>query len=398
MDNNSTTPLSKAALEQLMIWSQAANPSSQKYELGRVASASLEDARKKIARCLNVPPTELYFTSGATEANNLAIQGVVRSYSNKHAGKKGHIVCSALEHKAALEVCKELERRGHVVTYVFPGPPRSSGRVLGSTLQHAIRPDTCLIVVMHANNELGTIQDVWGIGKVAKARGIPFHCDCAQSAGRTVGGVKPQSWGATSISVSAHKFGGPKGVGCVWISKKCDCLPLSMGGEQEKGMRPGTENMGGIMAMAAALQNSLANRQQKNAKLRAMCQMILREFEENRLRFQLLGTPQWGPEMRLPNTMLVTFLRSPAKPNKAVCNSKIVAYLDGCRPPIAVSIGSACNTKSRYASHVLDAIEATQEQKQGAIRISLGDHNTPRQCRHLVYRVKEALQDQGIVY
>jgi len=399
MDNNATTPLNSAAFADLMKWSQCANPSSTKHGFGRKAKAALEDARRKIARKLNVPPGELYFTSGATEANNLAIQGIVKAYDETHGGGGdggGHIVCSAIEHKACLDVCKELERQGHAVTYVNPGPHRSSGIVTARGVRSALRDNTCLIVVMHANNELGTIQDVEGIGVVAARRGIPFHCDCAQSAGRIPGGITPRQWGATSVAISAHKFGGPKGVGALWLSRRCNCMPLAQGGKQEEGLRPGTENVGGVVSMATALESALVDRESRNARLRKLCfDVIVGGLARKNVGFQVLGNMQ----QRLANTLLLSFSRSPFRPNKAVCNSKIVQYLDEGHgaPSIAISIGSACNTKDHAASHVLDAIGAAKDVRQGAVRISIGDQNTLGQCKVLVAQIERALKDQGII-
>jgi len=395
MDNNATTPLRRCALQELVTWSQCANPSSTKHALGRQAHEAVEGARKRVARCLNVPAAGLYFTSGATEADNMAIQGVAKAY-HMRTGRPGHIVCSAIEHKACLEPCKALEQLGWRVTYVAP---EDGGIVAAETVQRALQRDTCLVVVMHANNELGTLQQVGRIGALARRRRIAFHCDCAQSAGRVPGGIKPARWGATSVAISGHKFGGPKGVGALWLAKNCRCAPLSLGGAQEGGVRPGTENVGGIMAMAAALEASLRDRSVRNEHLRYMCRdEILGEFKRLGVPCQLLGTPSWAPDKRLANTLLVTFPRSPARPRKAICNSKLVKFLDEGAPPVAVSIGSACNTKSKHASHVLDAIGATPEMRQGCLRISLGDQNTPEECRLVAERIRDGLAAQGHVY
>lgn len=370
-DNNSTTLIPVPVRNKINKWMSCGNPSNIHHKLGRSAKKAMEKARYDIAKHLGVKTKEIYFTGCATDSNNIAIHSLV------NMNRKKHIITSAFEHKCVLEKCRDLKKHGYDVTYIFPN---KKGIINVDDVKRAIRKDTCLITIMHANNELGTIQDIKKIGEIAKQHNIPFHSDCVQTIGKFK--LNPYKLNLTSMSFSGHKFHGPKGIGGLFMKEGTKCIPLEFGGEQERSMRPGTENVPNIVGMARALKLVHENRENKNKKLKKMSKYILDELKKNGINYILLG----DKNKRIPNTLLMSFIYD------KFCNGKLIKYLDSNN--ICLSIGSACNTKSSKASHVLKSIKAGKKIKQGTIRISLCDYNTMEECKYLVKKIVEGVKRQ----
>lgn len=370
-DNNSTTLIPKSVQKEIMKWLSCGNPSNSHHLLGRRAKHAIEKSRKEIADILKVDPSEIYFTGCATDSNNIAINSLAK------INNKDHIITSAFEHKCVLEKCHDLEKKGYQVSYIYPD---KHGIINPSDVEKEIKKNTCLITIMHGNNELGTVQDVKEIGRIAKKHHIPFHSDCVQTIGKFK--LNPRDLNLTSMSFSGHKFHGPKGIGGLYMRGGTRFVPLEFGGGQEHNIRPGTENVAEIVGMTKALKLVQENREVKNQRVRDKCKYILRELKDAGINYKLLG----DIKKRLPNTLLISFIYD------KFCNKKLVDYLD--ENHICVSIGSACNTKSSKASHVLRSIKADKKIKQGTIRISLSDHNTMKECEYLIEKIIEGVNQQ----
>jgi len=352
-DHAATTPLSKRALNAMMpyLTSEYGNPSSI-YSVGRAAKKAVESARGKVAAALGARPEEIHFTSGGTEADNWAIKAVAELKKNK--GK--HIISTPIEHHAVLHTLKYLEKQGYEVTYLDVD---GSGNISLEGLRSAIRPDTILVTIMTANNEIGTIQPVSEIGEIARAAGVLFHTDAVQAAGHIpldVGEMK-----IDLLSLSGHKFQGPKGTGALYIRKGLR-LPSNMqGGAQERGLRSGTENVAGIVGLAEALEESVENMEENRKKVVAMRDRLI----EGLLRIpasKLTG----DPNHRLPGSASFVF--------ECVEGESMVLMLD--QNGICASSGSACSSGSLDPSHVLMAIGLPHEVAHGSLRLTLGEDNT----------------------
>ncbi len=329
------------------------NPSSI-HKLGQRSKMALDDARDSVAAALGATASEIVFTSGGTESDNAAIAGVAWAASTR--GK--HIVTTAIEHEAVLDICTHLrDRFGFEVTFVAPG---SDGVVQASDIKQAIRDDTVLVSVMYANNEVGTIQPVGEIGELCRISGVPFHVDAVQAAGSIPIDVKNES--IDLLSISAHKFYGPKGVGALYIRQGNPWWPSQLGGGQERERRSGTENVPGIVGMAEALsisRESMATTNERVLKLRdRFLELVLREIPEAEL--------NGCRDRRLPGN---ANLRLPG-----VDGESMVTALDALG--IMVSAGSACSSGSTEPSHVLLAMGQSVEDARSAVRFTLGKENT----------------------
>ena len=330
------------------------NPSSL-YAFGQRAKADLEAARAAVAACLNAGPEEICFTSGGTEADNWALKGAVELAALK--GKKtGHIITSAIEHHAVLHTAQYLEKRGYAVTYL---PVDGSGRVDPAAVEAAIRPDTVLISIMAANNEIGTIQPVAEIGAIARAHKVLFHTDAVQAVGHIP--VDVEAWNADLLSLSAHKFGGPRGVGALYVRRPNRLPPLIHGGGQEGGRRSGTENVAGVVGMAAALKEAVEALPAESARLAALRDRLVEGL--TRLPYARLTG---HPVHRLPGIASFVF--------EGVEGEALLLHLDA--RGICASSGSACSSASLDPSHVLLAIGLPHAIAHGSLRLSLGPDNT----------------------
>ena len=356
LDHAATTPVDSRVIEAMLPYftQRYGNPSSI-YAAGRDARAALDHARARIARLLNCQAREIVFTSGGTESDNLAIKGV--AWWHRLQGRGNHIVTTAFEHHAVLHSTQYLEKFGFAVTYVRPGP---DGLVRVEEIEAALRPDTVLISVMYANNEIGTIQPIAEIGRLARERGITFHTDAVQAAGMLPLDVEALS--ADLLSLSAHKFYAPKGVGLLYVRHQTPILWQQHGGAQESNRRAGTENVPGIVAMATALELAYAELEQRNAHIQRLRDRLI-----DGLLTRIPGTRLNGDrERRLPNNVNVSF--------EGVDGETVLLNLD--MHGIAASSGSACTTGSTEPSHVLLSLGLHPEAVSSSIRLTLGKDNT----------------------
>ena len=363
-DHAGTTALSRAALEAMApyLTERYGNPSSL-YRFGQEAKSDLEQARSDVAACIGAKPEELFFTSGGTEADNWALKGVLEWMALK--GKPtGHIITSAIEHHAILHTAQHLEKQGYDVTYL---PVDELGRVSPAEVEAAIRPDTLLISIMAANNEIGTIQPVAEIGAVARKHKVLFHTDAVQAVGHIP--VDVEAWNVDLLSLSAHKFQGPKGVGALYVRKPLRLPPLIHGGGQEKGRRSGTENVAGVVGMAAALKEAAAQLETEGARLSALRDRLIDGL--TRLPYSRLTG---DPANRLPGTASFVF--------EGVEGEALLLHLDS--RGICASSGSACSSASLDPSHVLLAIGLPHEIAHGSVRLTLGRENTQEDVDYLL--------------
>ena len=349
-DNAATTPLRDEVLEAMLPWLRESwgNPSAL-YRQGREARRAVEGARRSVAAVLGADKNEIFFNSGGTEGDNTALRGVISALRGRH------MVTTAMEHHAVLRTAEALAAQGCEVSYVQPD---RTGHVSAADIAAALRPDTALISVMTANNELGTLQPIREIAALARERHIPFHTDAVQAAGHMPLDVR--DLGVDLLTLSAHKFGGPKGVGVLYLRRGTPLTPLLTGGGQERGIRSGTENVAGIVGLARALELSAGEAKSEFRRLSA-----LRE----RLTAGVLALPhvrENGGGERLPGIANFSFT--------AIEGEYLAVYLDNAG--IAVSPGSACAAGNEEPSHVLTAIGLDRAAAKGGLRISLGRENT----------------------
>ncbi len=354
MDHSATTPIDPevARVMSSALTNLFGNPSSI-HGYGNEARLAIEKARKQIAALIGASPEEIVFTSGGTESDNMAIIGAAHAYQNR--GR--HLITSKIEHHAVLDTFKHLERQGFETTYL---PVNRLGQVDIETVQQAIRPDTVLISIMHANNEIGTIEPIEEIGKLARAKGIVFHTDAVQTVGRIPVDVK--SLNVDLLSLSAHKFYGPKGIGALYIRSGIKPAPLLHGGGQERTWRSGTENVPGIVGLGQAAEMALNNMPERLHHLQGLAQMLINRILNEIPQAYLTGDPQ----NRLPGHVSFVFL--------GVEGAAMLIFLDS--EGIAVSGGSACTSNSFDPSHVLTALGLTKDAAHSSLRVTLGKDNT----------------------
>lgn len=352
-DNAATTPFDEDALN-LMIELQKkffANPSSA-YKISAPLKKILRESREKIAACINAEPQEIFFTSGGTESDNWAIKSAVLP----NLSQKPNIITSAIEHKAILNSCAAMKNLGCTVTKL---PVDKFGAVNPEILQEKILPQTQIISVMLANNEVGTIQPVQMLAEIAHAAGKIFHTDAVQAVGHIPVDVK--NLGADMLSASAHKFNGPKGIGFLYVRGGLKILPLLDGGSQEFSKRAGTENFPAIAAMALALEKNCRDMEKNSKKLSAVAESLLENLRENKVDFILNGG-----ENRLPGSLSLSFKN---------CEGETLLHRLDLKN-ICVSTGSACNSRQVEISHVLRALKVPKNYIRGTIRITFGKENT----------------------
>lgn len=369
VDNAATTAMSDKAVEALTPYLKGVygNPSSL-HTVGQVAKEALEDARARFAKCINAEAKEIYFTSGGSEADNQCIRSAALNGLKK--GKK-HIISTAFEHHAVLHTLKKLEKEGFEVTYL---DVHADGLVTAEQVAEAIRPDTALVTIMYANNEIGTIQPIQEIGEVCKTAGVVFHTDAVQAVGHIPVDVKADN--IDMLSVSAHKFHGPKGVGAVYCRKGILLNTFIEGGAQERGRRAGTENIGGVVSMTVALEEAVKNMAGNAVKLKKM---------RDRLIDGLLKIPHsrlnGDRKKRLPANVNMCF--------EGIEGEGLLLLLDA--KGICASSGSACTSGSLDPSHVLLAIGLPHEVAHGSLRISLSEDNTDEDVDAILKAVPEVV-------
>jgi cysteine desulfurase len=355
LDHNATTPVHPAVVDAMarVLREDFGNPSSV-HHFGQRAKAAVDQARTAVAALLGAEPGELVFTSGGTESDNAAIRGVAEGLD---PARRGHLVATAIEHEAVLNTLKALARRGWSTTLLAVG---ESGVVSTEELANALRHDTAIVSVMHANNEIGTVQPVAEAARLAHERGALCHTDAVQSAGKIPISVK--ALGVDLLSISAHKFYGPKGIGALWMRRGLRMLPVLTGGKQERSRRAGTENVAGIVGMGVAATLALEKMEDEGRRV-----SLLRDRLEEGVLRTVPGTAVNGARSaRVPNTTNISFDRIEAE-------SLLIALdLEG----VAVSTGSACSSGTLEPSHVLKAMGFPPHRTQNSIRFSLGTANT----------------------
>lgn len=370
VDNAATTAMSDRAIEAMTPYLKGVygNPSSL-HSVGQTAKEALDSARARIAKCINCEPREIYFTSGGSEADNQAIRSAAANGARK--GKK-HIITTVFEHHAVLHPLKKLEKEGFEVTYLGV---HANGLITAEEVAAAIRPDTALVTVMFANNEIGTIQPIAEIGKICREKGVIFHTDAVQAVGHVP--VDCAALGVDMLSLSAHKFHGAKGVGALYVRRGVPLQTFVEGGAQERGKRAGTENLAGIASMAAALEEACEKMQAVSAKEREL---------RDRLIDGLLKIPHsrlnGDRESRLPSNVNMCF--------EGIEGESLLLLLDA--KGICASSGSACTSGSLDPSHVLLALGLPHEVAHGSLRLSLSSENTQEDVEIILREVPKVVE------
>lgn len=361
-DNAATTPVSKKVLEAMepFFTEYYGNPSSL-YSVGREAKRHLEQAREVVAECLGAQPSEIFFTSGGSEGDNWAIKGTAHMLASK--GKK-HIITSKFEHHAVLHTCEQLAKEGFEVTYL---DVHSDGLVRPEEVEAAIREDTAIVSIMYANNEIGTVQPIPEIGEICKRHGVLFHTDAVQAVGNVPINVKEQN--IDMLSLSAHKFHGPKGVGAFYVRRGISLPNLIHGGAQERGRRAGTENVAGVVGLSVALKEACDTMEERGARLSKMRDRLIDsalKIERSRVNGDRVK--------RLPGNINLCF--------EGIEGESLLLMLD--LKGVCASSGSACTSGSLDPSHVLLAIGLPHEIAHGSLRLSFSDQNTEDDVDYII--------------
>ena len=368
-DNAATTQMSRAAIDAMLPYMETVygNPSSL-HSVGQQAAEALQNARERIAACLNASPREIYFTSGGSEADNQAILSAARLGARK--GKK-HIISTAFEHHAVLHTLKKLEKEGFEIELL---PVGAIGTITAQQVKSALRADTCLVTVMYANNEIGSILPIAEIGEVCREAGVLFHTDAVQAAGHVPIDVQAQH--IDMLSLSAHKFHGPKGIGVLYARQGVPLTSLIEGGAQERGKRAGTENLPAIMGMAAALEDACAHIDENARKVSALRDRLIAGL--SKIPHSALNG---DPVNRLPGNVSFCF--------EGIEGESLLLLLDA--KGICASSGSACTSGSLDPSHVLLAIGRPHEVAHGSLRLSLCEWNTDEDVDRILAAVPEVV-------
>ncbi|MBE6934791.1 MAG: cysteine desulfurase NifS [Ruminococcaceae bacterium] len=368
-DNAATTKISATALNAMMpaFETYYGNPSSL-HSVGQDAKELLEDARGRLAKCLGCEAREIYFTSGGSEADNQAILSAAKMGEKK--GKK-HIISTAFEHHAVLHVLQKLEKEGFEVTYL---DVKTNHNITPLDVKNALRPDTCLVTVMYANNEIGSVLPIAEIGAICKEAGVPFHTDGVQAVGHLAIDVKKEN--IDMLSLSGHKFHGPKGVGALYCRRGLPLTNLIDGGAQERGKRAGTENLPAICGMVAALEESLAHLEENSAKVTSLRDKLIAGLS------QIPHCALNGDAInRLPGNVSFCF--------EGIEGESLLLLLD--MKGVQASSGSACTSGSLDPSHVLLAIGRVHDVAHGSLRLSLSEYNTEEEIDHILTVVPEVV-------
>ena len=367
-DHAATTRLSDTALQAMLpYWKERYGNPSSLYAFAQQSKSDLEAARAQVAACLNAAPEEIFFTSGGTEADNWALKGA----AELRRAKGRHIITTAIEHHAILHTAQYLEKRGYEVTYL---PVDGDGLVTPEQVRAALRPDTILVSVMAANNEIGTVEPIPAIGAVCRAAGVLFHTDAVQAVGHIP--VDVEQWQVDLLSLSGHKFYGPRGTGALYVRKGLRLPPLIHGGGQERGRRSGTENVAGAVGLAAALKEAVEELPAESARLAALRDRLLEGLSA-----MPYAKVTGSRTHRLPGTASLVF--------EGVEGEALLLHLDA--RGICVSSGSACSSASLDPSHVLLAIGLPHAVAHGSIRVSLGRENTGEDVEYLLKEIPQVV-------
>ena len=369
-DNAATTKISQTAMKAMIsaMENSYGNPSSI-HQIGMAANDALQTAREQIARCLGCMPKEIFFTSGGTESDNQAIVSAAMLGAKKN---KRHIISTAFEHHAVLHTLRRLKEQGFEIQLLDVG---AEGNITAAQVEEAIRPDTCLVTVMFANNEIGSVLPIAEIGEVCRAHGVLFHTDAVQAAGHIPVNVKKQN--IDMLSLSAHKFHGPRGIGALYVKRGIELTSLMEGGGQERGKRPGTENLPAIMGMAAALKEECTLMEQNEAKVTAMRDRLIQGLSQ--IPYSILNGSR---EKRLPGNVNFCF--------EGVSGESLLLLLDS--RGICASSGSACASGALDPSHVLLSLGLAPEIAQGSLRISLDISNTEEEIDYMLEVIPQVVE------
>lgn len=366
-DNAATTRTDDEVLKEMLpYFSQSYGNPSSIYKIGRENRKAVEKAREKVAKAINVEPNEIYFTAGGSESDNTAIRGI--AYAYKQRGN--HIITSKIEHPAVLETCKQLEKEGFEVSYIGVD---EKGIVNLEELKNSIKETTTLITIMFANNEIGTIEPIKEIGKIAKENNIIFHTDAVQAVGSVKIDVKEMN--IDSLSLSGHKFYGPKGIGALYVKKSVRFQKFVNGGHQEKNKRAGTENVPGIVGLGKAIEVAYSNLEEHNKKIKELRDYYVEEVKKRIPYIKING----DMENRLPGNSNISF--------RFIEGEGLLLNLD--LKGICASSGSACTSGSLDPSHVLLAIGLPHEIAHGSLRITIGKYNTKEEVDYLLNNLEE---------
>lgn len=369
-DNAATTKISQTAMKAMIsaMENSYGNPSSI-HQIGMAANDALQTAREQIARCLGCMPKEIFFTSGGTESDNQAIMSAAMLGAKQN---KRHIISTAFEHHAVLHTLRRLKEQGFEIQLLDVG---AEGNITAAQVEDAIRPDTCLVTVMFANNEIGSVLPIAEIGEVCRAHGVLFHTDAVQAAGHIPVNVKKQN--IDMLSLSAHKFHGPRGIGALYVKRGIELTSLMEGGGQERGKRPGTENLPAIMGMAAALKEECTLMEQNEAKVIAMRDRLIQGLSQ--IPYSILNGSR---EKRLPGNVNFCF--------EGVSGESLLLLLDS--RGLCASSGSACASGALDPSHVLLALGLSPEIAQGSLRISLDISNTEEEIDYMLEVIPQVVE------
>lgn len=369
-DNAATTKISQTAMKAMIsaMENSYGNPSSI-HQIGMAANDALQTAREQIARCLGCMPKEIFFTSGGTESDNQAIMSAAMLGAKQN---KRHIISTAFEHHAVLHTLRRLKEQGFEIQLLDVG---AEGNITAAQVEDAIRPDTCLVTVMFANNEIGSVLPIAEIGEVCRAHGVLFHTDAVQAAGHIPVNVKKQN--IDMLSLSAHKFHGPRGIGALYVKRGIELTSLMEGGGQERGKRPGTENLPAIMGMAAALKEECTLMEQNEAKVIAMRDRLIQGLSQ--IPYSILNGSR---EKRLPGNVNFCF--------EGVSGESLLLLLDS--RGICASSGSACASGALDPSHVLLSLGLAPEIAQGSLRISLDISNTEEEIDYMLEVIPQVVE------
>ena len=369
-DNAATTKISQTAMKAMIsaMENSYGNPSSI-HQIGMAANDALQTAREQIARCLGCMPKEIFFTSGGTESDNQAIVSAAMLGAKKN---KRHIISTAFEHHAVLHTLRRLKEQGFEIQLLDVG---AEGNITAAQVEEAIRPDTCLVTVMFANNEIGSVLPIAEIGEVCRAHGVFFHTDAVQAAGHIPVNVKKQN--IDMLSLSAHKFHGPRGIGALYVKRGIELTSLMEGGGQERGKRPGTENLPAIMGMAAALKEECTLMEQNEAKVIAMRDRLIQGLSQ--IPYSILNGSR---EKRLPGNVKFCF--------EGVSGESLLLLLDS--RGICASSGSACASGALDPSPVLLSLGLAPEIAQGSLRISLDISNTEEEIDYMLEVIPQVVE------
>ena len=369
-DNAATTQMSQVAINAMLPYLDKVygNPSSL-HSVGQEAKEALEAARETVAKCLGCQPREVYFTSGGSEADNQAIISAARLGARKD---KKHIISTAFEHHAVLHTLNKLEKEGFEVTYLDVSQGHN---ITAQQVKEAIRPDTCLVTVMYANNEIGSVLPIPEIGAICKEAGVPFHTDAVQAVGHLHIDVKAQN--IDMLSLSGHKFHGPKGVGALYCRRGLPLVNVIEGGAQERGKRGGTENIAGICAMAAAMEDACSHIDENMPKVAALRDKLIEGLSQ--IPHSALNGDR---ENRLPGNVSFCF--------EGIEGESLLLLLD--MKGVCASSGSACTSGSLDPSHVLLAIGRVHDVAHGSLRLSLSEYNTEAEVDHILEVVPQVVQ------